>query len=239
MSVKASIVALASFNLIVVACIGPAASPEAPATQSNELSELKERVRALEELVLTPTHIAISPQTPTPSATPVPSQSNELSGLTDRVRRLEDLSLTPAPIAVSALTPTQAPTPIPSPTLVLAPTSIPTAGPGPSSALVPDDILFVSSGTGTANTLSFEVTSAPWMLRWQAGSGGSQLTITALSMSGGQPRNVVVTALSAADDHGETMVYDISGAMYLHVNTGVQIRWQVEVIEVPQGNPIR
>ncbi len=83
------------------------------------------------------------------------------------------------------------------------------------------------SGIGTSNTHTFQVES-PWQLAWTS-SGSGSFTIRANDPNSKSGLNLVSNDLKNGARHGQTIVYDIDGLLYLHVNSAVDTTWSVSI----------
>ena len=98
-----------------------------------------------------------------------------------------------------------------------------------SQVLTPCDQTTYStqSGTGPSNTYLFQVES-PWTLKWSADSG-RLFILKARTPDNTARLSLLAINLQGGSYAGTTQVYGISGEIYIHVNTGPETNWRVEV----------
>lgn len=85
------------------------------------------------------------------------------------------------------------------------------------------------SGIGTANTHLLNV-SSPWELSWEA-TGSGNINIAAYKPNSTEQLGIVYANLKNGSRHGSTVVYDISGTIYLTIDSAVDVTWIVSVVK--------
>ncbi len=122
------------------------------------------------------------------------------------------------------------PTPSIAPTVIPSPTPVPTAAPAPTpipvSTPTPAALIFTHTGLAQQTTPSFQVSSSPWKLEYQADWDGTfQIVLRPVGQA-------IVTQSVVGGVKYETFVHEQIGDFYFEVTTapsnGVWTLWVLE-----------